>query len=126
MDNWPASELAEAWIARWSAPGAAASHPPAAGVLDRELPRSQPHLCLAAIVEVLARIDTASPNHLMSVLAAGPLEALLVHHGDAVVAEVELLARRDRGFRLLLNGVWASSINADTLGRLARYRTEPW
>lgn len=43
-----------------------------------------------------------------------------------MVAEVDLLARRDPGFRLLLNGVWDSGIKPDILARLAKYRGNPW
>ena len=98
----------------------------AASALDWVLPRTQPELCLAAIVEVLERIESDTPNKLLAVLAAGPLENLLNHNGEVVVDQVDLLARQDPGFRLLLNGVWRSGINASILTRLAKYRDNPW
>jgi hypothetical protein len=127
MESRSPSAIAEEWIEKWSAsevPAVAAEV--GASVLDWELPRKQPDLCLAAILEVLNRIDSATPNHLLSVLAAGPLEDLLNYNGDAVVNEVDLLARRDPGFRLLLNGVWDSRIKPSILVRLAKYRSNPW
>lgn len=127
METRPASEIAEEWIEKWSAsevPPVAADV--GAGALDWELPREQPGLCLAAIVEVLDRIDASTPNHLMGLLAAGPLEDLLFHSGPAVVDEVDLLARRNPGFRLLLNGVWDSDIKPDILAKLAKYRSSRW
>ena len=126
METRSPSAIAEEWIERWSTPDASAGGTAEASVLDRELPREQPDLCLAAIQEVLGRIDASSPNQLLGVLAAGPLEGLLNYNGDAVVAQVDLLARRDPGFRLLLNGVWDSGIKPDILARLAKYRSNPW
>ena len=126
METRSPSALAEEWIKRWSASEGATAIVPGVSVLDRDLPKEQPELCLAAILEVLGRIDTSSPNHLLGALAAGPLEDLLNHNGDAVVAELDLLARREPNFRLLLNGVWESGIKPDILARLAKYRGNPW
>lgn len=126
METRSPSALAEEWIERWSTSAGSSDAPREASVLDQDLPREQPHLCLAAILEVLGRIDTSSPNQLLGVLAAGPLEDLLNYNGDAVGSEVDLLARRDPGFRLLLNGVWDSGIKSDILARLAKYRGSPW
>ena len=127
METRPPSVIAEEWIEKWSAPEVpAVSAGVGASALDWELPREQPDLCLATILEVLNRIDTSAPNRLLGLLAAGPLEYLLDHCGDAVVDDVDLLARRDPGFRLLLNGVWDSSIKPDILTRLAKYRGNPW
>ena len=126
METRSPSALAEEWIERWSPTEGSAGGKVEASVLDGELPREQPDLCLDAILEILGRIDTSSPNHLLGVLAAGPLEDLLTYNGDAVVAEVDLLARRDPGFRLLLNGVWDSRIKPNVLARLAKFRNNPW
>ena len=127
MDTRSPVEIAIEWIEKWSA-----SEVPAVGpgvgesVLDWELPREQPDLCLAAILEVLGRVDASTPNRLMGVLAAGPLEELLNCNGDAVVDQIDLLARRDPAFRRLLNGVWDSDIKPSILARLAKYRGAPW
>lgn len=127
MEQRSPSEIAAEWIEKWSA-----SNVPAVGaemgasVLDWELPREQPDLCLAAILEVLNRIDASAPNRLLGVLAAGPLEDLLEHQGATVLEQVNLLARRDPRFRLLLNGVWDSGISPEILARLAQYRDRRW
>jgi hypothetical protein len=127
METRPPDEIAKEWIDKWSAPEVPAVGPGVGdSVLDWELPREQPELCLAAILEVLGRIDTSASNRLLGVLAAGPLEDLLGHNGDAVVDQVDLLARRDPAFRLLLNGVWDSDIKPSILARLAKYRGDPW
>jgi hypothetical protein len=75
METRSPTEIAEEWIQKWSAPEISAIGPSVGeSVLDWDLPREQPALCLSAIVEVLKRIDGATPNRLLSVLAAGPLE----------------------------------------------------
>ena len=127
MDTRSPSAIAEAWIEKWSAAErSAVATTISESALDWELPRKQPELCLAAILEVLSRIDVTTPNQLLAVLAAGPLEDLLNHNSEAVVEQVDLLARRDPGFRLLLNGVWDSGINPSILSKLAKYRGNPW
>jgi hypothetical protein len=90
------------------------------------LPLEQPELCLASILEVLGRINSSAPNQMLSLLAAGPLEKLLNHNGEAVADQVDLLARRDPAFRLLINGVWDSRIDSTVLAKLAKYRSNPW
>ena len=123
MDSLSADAIAEEWLLKWSSGKAVKD---AYSALDFELPRKQPDLCLAAILKVLERIDTTSPNEVLGVLAAGPLEDLLSYNGDHVVDQVDLLARRDPSFRLLLNGVWDSSIAPDVLSRLEKYRGSRW
>ncbi|WP_158884361.1 DUF6869 domain-containing protein [Rhodanobacter sp. L36] len=120
-------EIAEEWIQAWSAK----KLPADSGVvsdsrLDFELPTEDPNLCLESIISVLERIDCSSPNRLLAVLAAGPLEDLLVANGHIVIDRVEVLARRDPAFRLLLNGIWDNTIKPDVLSRLAKYRGQPW
>jgi uncharacterized protein DUF6869 len=119
--------IAKEWIEKWSGPEIpAVGAGVGASVLDWELPREQPELCLAAILEVLGRVDGSTPNRLLGVLAAGPLEDLLSCNGDAVVDDIDTLARRDPAFRLLLNGVWDSDIKPSILARLAKYRSDRW
>jgi hypothetical protein len=47
-------------------------------------------------------------EEVLGVLAAGPLEDLIHDKGDDFIERIELLARRDPAFRLLLRGVWES------------------
>ena len=127
MDTQSADEIAEEWVQAWSGKEAQAV---GAGVgasrLGWELPREDPGLCLESIVKVLDRIHSSSPNPLLAALAAGPLEDLLAKNGGAVVDQVEVLARRDPRFRLLLNGVWDSTIKPEVLSKLAKYRDQRW
>jgi hypothetical protein len=117
--------IAAAWIERWS------HDPPSPprgeeADLDHVLPRTHPRVCLDAIVQVLSRIS-ADPSHShFRALAAGPLEDLLSFHGAAYVEEIELLARRESKFRLLLNGVWHGRFAPAVSARLEKYCNDPW
>jgi hypothetical protein len=127
METRLPKEIAEEWIQKWSGPNVPAIGPGVGeSILDWELPREHPSLCLSVIMEVLDLIDGSTPNRLLSVLAAGPLEDLLNQNGEAVVDEIDILARKSHEFRLLLNGVWDSDIKPSILARLAKYRGNPW
>lgn len=127
METRLPSEIAKEWIQKWSLPeGSTISECVGQPVLDFDLAQTQPFLCLSAIIEVLELIDSSEPNLLLSLLAAGPLEDLLNENGDAVVDEVDRLARTSPKFRLLLNGVWNSGIKPSVLIKLEKYRVNPW
>lgn len=83
--NKTAQEVASAWIEKWSKPN------PATGIencdLDFDIPRENPNLCLDAILEILKTIPIDTSNHHFQVLAAGPLEELLVKHGETYVGK---------------------------------------
>jgi hypothetical protein len=122
--NKTVQEVASAWIEKWSSPN------PATGIenvdLDFDLPRENPSLCLDAILEILKTIPTDTSNHHFQVLAAGPLEDLLVNHGETYVEGIEALARKRPDFRLLLNGVWDGSIKPSVIKQLAKYMDNKW
>ncbi|GAB3029269.1 hypothetical protein GCM10027285_09620 [Oleiagrimonas citrea] len=121
------AKIAEAWIHLWSGPETPAIGPDVGdSPLDWTLPREEPKRCLEVILEILERIDTSSPNDLLAVLAAGPLEDLLVMNGPAVIDEIETLARQRPPFRRLLNGVWYRRCEPDIRARLAKYLRHRW
>lgn len=94
--------------------------------LDHDLPRRNPRLCLDSILQVLSRIPDDPADRHFQVLAAGPLEDLLVHHGVSFLEEIDVLARRNPSFRMLLNGVWTSRIDQAVVQRLAKYQGAQW
>jgi hypothetical protein len=114
------------WIDKWSPANAVKTANSRASDLDHEIPRQNPKLCLAAILEILDRIPSDPSDHYFPILAAGPMEDLLINHGKTVIDEVEILARTSIPFRLLLNGVWSPGISKDVLIRISKYRTAPW
>jgi hypothetical protein len=59
---------------------------------------------------LLSLIDVASDDKELAMVAAGPLEELLVAQGARVIDRVEVQAARDATFRRALSGVWRSEI----------------
>ena len=121
------SSPTEEWITFWRHHGATGKFPDTASAERLEhLIRENPDEGLLAILAVLEQIPAEPTDPVFQVLAAGPLEDLLAKHGPGVVDRVEAEARRNPNFRLLLNGVWKSTIHSDVWARLERYRTQPW
>lgn len=67
---------------------------------------------------VLAAMNLDSSMFLLSNLAAGPLEELLVYHGSEIIERVELEAKANPNFALLLGGVWKSEISDEVWRRV--------
>ncbi|HTP26247.1 MAG TPA: hypothetical protein VMK12_11375 [Anaeromyxobacteraceae bacterium] len=85
------------------------------------LARNQPAAAISFIQGVLCRTED---EELLAILAAGPLEDLLVYHGPEVIERIENLSRNDDKFRQLLFGVWRNEIDSSTWNRLEAIRTE--
>ena len=121
MENPSPADVATRWIDKWAVPGI-----PSGGTdgfdLDHDLPYHNPRICLDTIVQVLVRISSNPADRHFQVLAAGPLEDLLVYHGPEFLEEIDTLCRRSPPFRALLNGVWTSRIDQGVADRLAKYR----
>jgi hypothetical protein len=62
--------------------------------------------CWQAILRILEKDPS---EHVICILAAGPLEDLIEHCGQLFINEIEIQARRDPKFKHLLGGVWKSS-----------------
>ncbi|HVB82937.1 MAG TPA: hypothetical protein VNE82_23680 [Candidatus Binataceae bacterium] len=108
MDQLHVQELARTWITYTSLPDAkrkASSLRSACEELD-ELVRSKPE---EAWQVILAIREQNVSELLLANLAAGPLENLLVRHGEQFIDRCELLARQDKEFLYLLTGVWGSN-----------------
>lgn len=64
-----------------------------------------------AVWEVIQKIrDLDSTDLILANLAAGPVEDLLVYHGERFIDRVVVRARRDPVFRKLLGAVWRNEI----------------
>ena len=79
MDTPTPAEVASRWIDKWAVPGVPSGESDGFD-LDWELPHDNPRLCLDSILQVLSRIPSDPADRHFQVLAAGPLEDLLVHH----------------------------------------------
>ncbi len=82
-----------------------------------------PERAWLAIGETLKRDLTDDEKAL---LAAGPLENLLVWHGAAFIDRVEEEARRNSRFNDLLGGVWRQSMPSEIWSRVEAARLRIW
>jgi hypothetical protein len=82
-----------------------------------ELTREEPERALALVKEIV-RIE----EHplLLSLLAAGLVEDLVVAHGATVIDAMEAEARGNLRFRQVLSGVWVSAVDPAVADRLKR------
>jgi hypothetical protein len=80
-----------------------------------------PESAWSAILQIFQRELTGEQ---MSLLAAGPIETLLSHHGPAFIERVEREAGQSLRFRHLLTGVWRLKMTQDVWDRLRRARGE--
>jgi hypothetical protein len=85
--------------------------------------QERPEIAWAAIV-ALSRQQLAPKQ--IAVLAAGPLEDLLAHHGLSFIERIEKEARVYAAFRHLLGGVWPSSIKPEVWRRVENIRGVAW
>ena len=89
----------------------------------KEVCAEMPAIGLRLIQEILKRDRDFD---LIPVLAAGPLEDLLVQHGPEVIDEIEQLARQDAEFAKLLGGVWRNAMAQTVWDRVVAARDNSW
>jgi hypothetical protein len=76
------------------------------------------------IIDAIRRLD--GTDLILSNLAAGPLEDLLVAHGDKFLDRLEALAQDDQRFRKLLGGTWQKSMPDKLWARIKAIAAPPW
>lgn len=86
-----------------------------AGLKIWRLKNGNPNDCWAII---LAIIDKDRSDEVLDVLAAGPMEDLLVEHGAQFIEVVEKQAHKDQTFRRMLQGVWQNAMPEDVWQRV--------
>ncbi|MFT5572095.1 MAG: hypothetical protein ACI9FR_001016 [Cryomorphaceae bacterium] len=67
---------------------------------------------------ILVILKKDNSDTVISNLAAGPLEELLVQHGSKVIDRVEAKARQDSNFSKLIMGVWRNTMPEDIWSRV--------
>ena len=75
---------------------------------------------------ILAILRQDQSDSVISCLAGGPLEDLLVYHGAELIDRVEKLAQIDQDFSRLFGGVWRNDIPDEVWRRVASVRRETW
>jgi len=125
MTEFERRSLVSAWIAAEEQRDVGANarwNDPAIDTVD-DLPENDPDEAWEFINAVLARHPS---DKVIAVLAAGPLEDLLVYHGDAFIERVEERAREDDAFNNLLGGVWRNSMKLRIWRRVEKARKNVW
>ena len=82
-----------------------------------------PGAALTVVEEILRRDES---NEIISNVAAGPLEDLLVRHGEQLISRIEVLAKGDERFRKMLGAVWKNDIPDHVWKRVRAIATGPW
>ena len=125
MNDDEKTRLVEGWIARFEhyrEVGADDQHFWAFEQLD-DLCKQSPELAWEIILRIL---DANSSDPIVENLSAGPLEDLLVYHGEQVISLVEIRARNDSKFRNLLGGVWKNAISDEIWERVQKLVESRW
>jgi len=84
-----------------------------------DMAKQDPEACWRLIMELVLR---AQSNYQLASLASGPLEDLLVKHGNDFIERVERAASNNDRFRETLFGVWRSDIPEDVWIRVEKAR----
>ena len=71
---------------------------------------------------ILAVVNKRPSDRVLGMLAAGPMEDLLMHAGSEFIGRIELEAGRNPDFRRMLQGVWESG-TPEVWVRLQRARS---
>lgn len=82
-----------------------------------EFCRTEPEDAWRVIVEIYRRLPD---ERVISNLAAGPVEDLLVHHGHRTLVWIRRYCADDSGFVELLKMVWKNSISEEVWGGITR------
>jgi hypothetical protein len=80
-----------------------------------EICRQDPSLALDFILDILR---TPHVDSVTEILAAGPLEDILMRFSPTIIGRIESLARQDPSFRDLLGGVWTNGMDPEVLARV--------
>lgn len=75
---------------------------------------------------VLNTYKKSLPDHVLALLAAGPLEDVLANNGQEYIEQTEVLARKDPQFKKLLRGVWKNSMSDELWARVCDARGTAW
>lgn len=68
------------------------------------------------VILLILKIDCS--DVIISNLAAGPMEEILVRHGDGLIDRVEVKAEKDPDFKKVIMGVWKSDMADDVWNRV--------
>lgn len=126
MEKTELAKIADAWIAGEEAESETPEHEEnwwaIEQVMDWSLKRETEWLWQFILIIYQREVS----EKILAVLAAGPLEDLLVYDGTNFIDRVERLAKEDKKFNWLLGGVWRRSMKDEVWKRVQSARKEVW
>ena len=75
---------------------------------------------------ILNILEGDQSNEVLQSLSAGPIEDLLVSHGDDFIDRIEAEAGKNKAFKKCLGGVWKSDMDDPIWKRVEAVRGKPW
>jgi hypothetical protein len=115
MTNSRVTTLSEAWIA--------SSLKEVGDLVLFDECLDEPEIAWLAILKILQQDLNDEQTAL---LAAGPMEDLLSHHGPDFIERVETEARQNSKFNDLLGGVWKLDMTEDVWRRIQEASSSVW
>lgn len=88
--------------------------------------KSNPEQKLQAILNALKNTKHDPSHATFQNIASGPLEDLLSLHGSELIEQIEIEARRNPAFNLLLGGVWQNDMPSEIWERIQAARLKVW
>jgi len=119
-------QVASDWIALTGVKGRASNDEHELGWALYDLARVDPERAWEAIIDVVSRYDAADlfsesntvAKHIVSNIAAGPLEDLLTNHGPVVIERIKAKAQQDRRVFWAMGCVWQNSMTDEIWSRV--------
>lgn len=106
--------IARSWVERYQISTTKAETQWAYDKLD-DLITINPKLALEIIIVIF---NKTNDEFVLDNLAAGPLENLLVRHGNEIITDIEKYTLAHPKFSDVLAGIWSNGINASVLAKI--------
>jgi hypothetical protein len=124
-ENMDVQNLVKAWIKLHYLPGESDEREREFWASTRlyDLVRKDPEAAWRVVLQI---IQTDSSDQILSNVGAGPLEDLLVYHGERFISRIEARARTDDIFKKTLSVVWKNAMSDDIWGRIKAVAGPSW
>ena len=120
MDTAEFNKLCDGWILRYKQQGNSVSDElPNYWAFEKldDLVRDNPEIAWKAVLNILA---TDSSDSIIANISAGPIENLLVFHGEAAIKLIENESLENDTLKFSLRGVYQNDMSEDIWGRLQK------
>jgi hypothetical protein len=125
FDEHEAEKIATAWIELHQAPEKSPEWERLLWAFDRvsDMVQDDPEMAWK-IIEAIRQQDGS--DHVLSNLAAGPLEDLLVAHGEQFIVRIEAKAEVDPQLRKMLGATWKNDMPDELWERIQAVASASW